>query len=84
VHSAGSPQSQRDRIGPAGAEGLAGVLARCTALDHLNLGHNQIGPAGAEFLAGVLANTGEVHSAGSPRSQLAMGLALEVQVGLQT
>ena len=37
------------------AEGLAGVLAQCRELVHLNLRFNQIRPAGAEFLAGVLA-----------------------------
>ena len=34
---------------------LAGVLAQCAALTHLNLFGNQIGTAGAESFAGVLA-----------------------------
>ena len=38
----------------AGAERLAGVLAQCPALAHLNLWNNRIGEAGAESLAGVL------------------------------
>jgi hypothetical protein len=36
------------------AEMLAGVLAQCPALAHLNLYYNQIGPAGVERLARVL------------------------------
>jgi hypothetical protein len=55
------------RFGPDGAESLAGVLAQCAALAHLNLcgtsihlrdttkGENQIGEAGAASFAGVLA-----------------------------
>jgi Ran GTPase-activating protein (RanGAP) involved in mRNA processing and transport len=36
------------------AESLAGVLAQCTALTHLDLSFNMIDAAGAESLAGVL------------------------------
>ena len=36
-------------------EMLAGVLAQCPALIHLNLGGNKVGAEGAEKLAGVLA-----------------------------
>ncbi len=36
------------------AERLAGVLAQCSALAHLNLGCNGIGAAGAASLGGVL------------------------------
>jgi Ran GTPase-activating protein (RanGAP) involved in mRNA processing and transport len=32
---------------------IAGVLAQCAALAHLDLSHNRIGAAGAESLAGV-------------------------------
>ena len=35
-------------------ERLAGVLAQCTALAHLDLNGNDIGAGGAERLAGVL------------------------------
>ena len=42
-------------MGDTGAEFLAGVLAQCTALTHLDLSGNEIGPAGAERLSGVLA-----------------------------
>jgi Ran GTPase-activating protein (RanGAP) involved in mRNA processing and transport len=37
------------------AERLAGVMAQCPALAHLDLYGNDIGDAGAESLAGVLA-----------------------------
>jgi hypothetical protein len=43
------------QIGPAGAEILAGLLGKCTALAHLNLSHNDIRAAGTESLAEVLA-----------------------------
>jgi Ran GTPase-activating protein (RanGAP) involved in mRNA processing and transport len=46
VPSAGSTQS--------GVECLAGVLAQCPALAHLDLRGNWIGAGGAERLAGVL------------------------------
>jgi hypothetical protein len=36
------------------AEGLAGVLAQCPSLAHLNLSENQLRAGGAEKLAGVL------------------------------
>ena len=53
VRHAGSPQSQlqaEQRLGE-GAERLAGVLAQCPALTHLNHSHNlMIGSAVAEKL----------------------------------
>jgi len=33
-----------NKVGHAGAEFLAGVLAQCTALTHLDLSENEIGP----------------------------------------
>jgi hypothetical protein len=47
--------SPGNQIGPAGAEILAGLLGKCTALAHLNLSHNDIRAAGTESLAEVLA-----------------------------
>ena len=46
--------SGNSNFGEAGAERLAGVLAQCPALVHLNLSSNDIGAAGAGTLAGVL------------------------------
>ena len=43
-----------NKIGAAGAESLAGVLAQCPALTHLNLRGNGIGADGAEGLEEVL------------------------------
>ncbi len=45
--------SYNSNFGPDGAERLAGVLAQCTALTHLNLRGNTMGEGGA--LAGLLA-----------------------------
>jgi Ran GTPase-activating protein (RanGAP) involved in mRNA processing and transport len=43
------------------AERLAGVLAQCPALAHLDLsGNSDFGPAGAERLAGVLGQCREL------------------------
>jgi Ran GTPase-activating protein (RanGAP) involved in mRNA processing and transport len=47
-------KGMKNQIGNAGAESLAGVLAQCAALAHLNLSGNQIGAQGTERLAGVL------------------------------
>ena len=44
-----------NKIGYAGTERLAGVLAQCTALAHLDLSDNQICEAGTLRFAGVLA-----------------------------
>ncbi len=44
-----------NEIGSAGAERLAGVLAQCASLAHLDLSYNAFGADGAERLAGVLA-----------------------------
>ena len=52
--SVGSPPSQRQWDGAGGTERLAGVLAKCRALVHVNLWNNQIGAGGAESVAGVL------------------------------
>ena len=56
-----------NEIGADGAGRLARVLSQCPALAHLDLSWNKIGDDGAGRLAGVLA---QVHSAGSPQSQL--------------
>jgi Ran GTPase-activating protein (RanGAP) involved in mRNA processing and transport len=42
------------KIGAIGAKRLAGLLAQCAALAHLNLRSNGIEAAGAESFAGVL------------------------------
>jgi Ran GTPase-activating protein (RanGAP) involved in mRNA processing and transport len=55
VHSVGSPRSLREFDRTRRGRELAGVLAQCAALAHLNLCRNLIGPDGAESLAGVLA-----------------------------
>ena len=54
---AGSPRSQAmlDPRRDVGAKSLAGVLAQCLALAHLNLSRNVICKIFAEILAGVLA-----------------------------
>ncbi len=39
---------------------IAGVLAQCAALAHLDLSHNRIGAVGAESFAGVLGQCAEL------------------------
>ncbi len=64
VHSAGSPRS-RDRIEAAGAERLAGGLAQCTALAHLNLSFYGIGTA----LLALLCSLPSVYQTGNRKER---------------
>jgi hypothetical protein len=43
-----------NRIGPGGADNLAGVLGQCRALAHLDLSRNTLRSEGVESLEGVL------------------------------
>jgi hypothetical protein len=52
--SCGMKEQDAERLAGVRAESLAGVLAQCAALAHLNLRYNQFGDAGAESFAGVL------------------------------
>jgi hypothetical protein len=45
---------RENRIGPAGADSLAGVLGQCASMAHLDLCDNRIETGGAESLARVL------------------------------